>query len=164
MTIRTVLHVLLMGILFGSNAFSQDRITELNAYWNVVKEKVEAGDVDGYAATYHEDGILVYDKNKTCFSVKEALENWRDGLEKTKKGLTKVNLNFRFSDRRGDDITAFERGIFRYELLDEKGRQSVRFVHFEGLLTKKNGKWLLMLEHQKLPATKEEWLSLNELE
>lgn len=79
MTIRTVLHVLLMGILFGSNAFSQDRITELNAYWNVVKEKVEAGDVDGYAATYHEDGILVYDKNKTCFSVKEGvgkLERW----------------------------------------------------------------------------------------
>ncbi|WP_047246435.1 YybH family protein [Maribacter thermophilus] len=163
MTIRTVLHVLLIGILFSSNAFSQDRITELNAYWDVVKEKVEAGDVDGYAATYHEDGILVSDKNKTCFSVKEALENWRDGLEKTKKGITKVNLDFRFSDRRGDNITAFERGIFRYELLDEKGQQSVRFVHFEGLLTKKNGKWLLMLEHQKLPATKEEWGSLGKL-
>ncbi|MBQ4913921.1 nuclear transport factor 2 family protein [Maribacter sp. MMG018] len=164
MKIKIVLHVLLVGMLFSSNAFSQDRITELNTYWKVVKEKVEAGDVDGYAATYHEDGILVSDNNKSCYSVKEALENWRDGLEKTKKGITKVNLDFRFSDRRGDAVTAFEKGIFRYDLVDEKGQQSVRFVHFEGLLTKKNGKWLLILEHQKLPATKEEWLSLSQLD
>lgn len=94
---RVVLKVVLIFILFTCDAISQNRITELNAYWNEVKEVVEAGDVDGYGATFHEDGILVSDTGKICYSLQEALKKWQDGLEKTNKGLTQVNLDFRFS-------------------------------------------------------------------
>ena len=163
MEIRVVLKVAFIGLLFTCNSIAQNRITELNAYWNVVKEKVEAGDVMGYGATFHEDGILVSDRGKVCYSLKEALEKWKDGLEKTKKGITKVELDFRFSERTGDITTAFERGIFRHDLLDENGERKERFIHFDALLTKKNGKWQLMLEHQKLPASKEEWLSMAKM-
>ena len=86
---------------------------------------------------------------------------WQDGLKKANKGLTQVNLDFRFSERTRDITTAFEKGIFRHELLDENCRRTERFIHFDALLTKKNGKWQIMLEHQKLPATKEEWLALS---
>tara|TARA_R110002073_G_scaffold2547_2_gene16702 strand:- start:163 stop:654 length:492 start_codon:yes stop_codon:yes gene_type:complete len=163
MEIRVVLKVAFIGLLFTCNSFAQNRITELNAYWNVVKEKVEAGDVMGYGATFHEDGILVSDRGKVCYSLKEALEKWKDGLEKTNKGITKVELDFRFSERTGDITTAFERCIFRHDLLDENGERKERFIHFDALLTKKNGKWQLMLEHQKLPASKEEWLSMAKM-
>ena len=163
METRTILKVVVIFMLFASDAISQNRITELNAYWNDVKEVVEAGDVVGYGATFHEDGILVSDIGKICYSLQEALKKWEDGLVKTNKGLTQVNLNFRFSERTGDITTAFEKGIFRYELLDESGKRTERFVHFDALLTKKNGKWQIMLEHQKLPATKVEWLALSEL-
>ncbi|WP_157943758.1 MULTISPECIES: YybH family protein [Arenibacter] len=163
METRTILKVVVIFMLFTSDAISQNRITELNAYWNDVKEVVEAGDVVGYGATFHEDGILVSDIGKICYSLQEALKKWEDGLVKTNKGLTQVNLNFRFSERTGDITTAFEKGIFRYELLDESGKRTERFVHFDALLTKKNGKWQIMLEHQKLPATKVEWLALSEL-
>ncbi|SHF75533.1 protein of unknown function [Arenibacter palladensis] len=163
MEIRGVIKVLFIGLLFSCNVFAQDRITELNAYWNVVKEKVEAGDVAGYGATFHEDGILVSDRGKVCYPLKEALEKWKDGLEKTNKGLIKVNLDFRFSERTGDNTTAFERGIFRHDLLDENGERAERFIHFDALLIKKDGKWLIMLEHQKLPATKEEWQGMAKM-
>ncbi|CAN0340379.1 unnamed protein product [Scytosiphon promiscuus] len=163
MEIRVVLKVAFIGLLFTCNSIAQNRITELNAYWNVVKEKVEAGDVMGYGATFHEDGILVSDRGKVCYSLKEALEKWKDGLERTNKGITKVELDFRFSERTGDITTAFERGIFRHDLLDENGERKERFIHFDALLTKKNGKWQLMLEHQKLPASKEEWLSMAKM-
>ena len=163
METRTILKVVVIFMLFTCEAISQNRITELNAYWNEVKEVVEAGDVVGYGATFHEDGILVSDIGKICYSLQEALKKWEDGLVKTNKGLTQVNLNFRFSERTGDITTAFEKGIFRYELLDESGKRTERFVHFDALLTKKNGKWQIMLEHQKLPATKVEWLALSEL-
>jgi len=163
MEIRVVLKVAFIGLLFTCNSIAQNRITELNAYWNVVKEKVEAGDVMGYGATFHEDGILVSDRGKVCYSLKEALEKWKDGLEKTNKGITKVELDFRFSERTGDITTAFERGIFRHDLLDENGERKERFIHFDALLTKKDGKWQLMLEHQKLPASKEEWLSMAKM-
>ncbi|MEQ8216925.1 MAG: DUF4440 domain-containing protein [Arenibacter sp.] len=163
MEIRVVLKVVFIGLLFTCNSFAQNRISELNAYWHLVKEKVEAGDVSGYGATFHEDGILVSDRGKVCYSLKEALEKWKDGLEKTNKGITKVELDFRFSERTGDITTAFERGIFRHDLLDENGERTERFIHFDALLTKKKGKWQLMLEHQKLPATKEEWLSMEKM-
>lgn len=163
MKTKAMLKVALIFILFTCDAISQNRMTELNAYWNEVKEVVEAGDVEGYGATFHEDGILVSDTSKICYSLQEALKKWQDGLEKTNKGLTQVILDFRFSERTGDITTAFEKGIFRHELLDENGKRTERFIHFDALLTKKNGKWQIMLEHQKLPATKEEWLALNEL-
>jgi len=164
METRAVLKVALIYVLFTCNAFAQTRINELNAYWNVVKAKVESGDVAGYGATFHEDGILVADRGQVCYSLNDALIKWKDGLGKTKEGLTKVNLDFRFSDRTGDHITAFEKGIFRHELLDEKGEIKESITHFEALLTKTTGKWLIMLEHQKSPATKEEWLSLSKIE
>ncbi|SMG21618.1 YybH family protein [Arenibacter troitsensis] len=163
MEIRAGIKVVFIGLLFSCNVFAQDRITELNAYWNVVKENVEAGDVAGYGATFHEDGILVSDRGKVCYSLREALEQWRNGLEKTNKGITKVNLDFRFSERTGDNTTAFERGIFRHNLLDEHGERTERFIHFDALLIKKNGKWQIMLEHQKLPATKEEWMGMAKM-
>lgn len=163
MEIWTVLKVTFIGVLFHCNVFAQNRITELNAYWEVVKEKVESGDVAGYGETFHEDGILVSDTGKACYPLDEALKKWKDGLEKTKRGITKVTLDFRFSERTGDETTAFEKGMFRYDLLDENGERTERFVHFDALLIKKNGKWQLMLEHQKLPAAKEEWLSMGKM-
>lgn len=163
MKIKTTLKVVLLVMLFTSSAIAQNRISELNAYWNVVIEKVEAGDVAGYGSTFHEDGVLVSESSESCYSLKKALIRWKEGLEKTAKGLTKVKLDFRFSERLGDNDSAFEKGIFRYELLDENGQKSVRFIHFDALLVKKDGKWQIMLEHQKLPATKEEWIALNSL-
>ena len=158
---KNMLKVVVLAMLFTSSAIAQNRISELNAYWNVVKEKVEAGDVAGYGSTFHEDGVLVSESSESCYALKKALIRWKEGLEKTAKGLTRVKLDFRFSERLGDDDSAFEKGIFRYELLDENGQNSVRFIQFDALLVKKEGKWQIMLEHQKLPATKEEWLALK---
>ena len=160
---KNMLKLVLLTMLFTGSAIAQNRISELNAYWNVVKEKVEAGDVAGYGSTFHEDGVLVSESSESCYALKKALIRWKEGLEKTAKGLTKVKLDFRFSERLGDDDSAFEKGIFRYELIDENGQNSVRFIQFDALLVKKEGKWQIMLEHQKLPATKEEWLALKPL-
>lgn len=163
MKTKAILKVVLVFLLFTSNLISQNRITELNAYWSVVKEKVEAGDVVGYGETFHEDGVLVSDSGKVCYSLKDALIKWKDGLEKTKNGVTVVNLDFRFSERTGDKTTAFEKGIFRHEVQDENGRRIERFIHFDALLVKKNSKWQIMLEHQKLQATIEEWVALSKI-
>lgn len=163
MKIKTRLKVALIAMLITSSAIAQNRISELNAYWNVVKEKVEAGDVAGYGSTFHEDGVLVSETSESCYALKKALIRWQDGLEKTAKGLTKVQLDFRFSERLGDNESAFEKGIFKHDLLDENGQNIVRYIHFDALLVKKDGTWQIMLEYQKLPATKEEWLALNPL-
>lgn len=161
--VRAVLKVMFIGLLFSCNVFAQNRISELNAYWKEVKEKVEAGDVLGYGTTFHEDGILVSDRGGVCYPLKEALHKWKEGLEKTKKGLTQVTLDFRFSERTGDPTTAFERGIFRHDLMDENGERVERFIHFDALLTKKEGKWQLLLEHQKSLASKEEWSGMGKM-
>ncbi len=37
---------------------------------------------------------------------------------------------------------------------------SEQFIHFDALLVKKDG-WLMMMEYQKTPASKEEWDALE---
>ncbi|MGD2123925.1 MAG: hypothetical protein PVJ76_19395, partial [Gemmatimonadota bacterium] len=40
-------------------ALAQDRTGELDAFWAEVSRTVAEGDFEGYAATYHEDAVLV---------------------------------------------------------------------------------------------------------
>lgn len=137
------------------------REAELNAYWEEVIRVVEAGDAEGYGATFHEDGVLVSESSKVAYPMTTALSRWKQGLDDTRAGKTKVNLSFRFSQRLGDPTTAHEKGIFRHELIDEEGIKNVSLFHFEALLVKKNGEWKLLMEYQQSKANLEEWNSLK---
>ena len=70
-------------------------------------------------------------------------------------------MAFRFSQRLGDATTAHETGIFRYSMIDSKGKGKDEYIHFECLLVKKNGKWKTLMEYQKAEATLKEWEALK---
>lgn len=72
----------------------------------------------------------------------------------------KAKVEFRFSERWGDETTARETGIFVYSTVDEKGVRKESYVHFEVLLVKEQG-WKTLMEFQKGPATEEEWEKLR---
>lgn len=137
------------------------REAELNAYWEEVIRVVEAGDSEGYGATFHEDGVLVSESSKVAYPMTTALSRWKQGLDDTRDGKTKVNLDFRFSQRLGDLTTAHEKGIFRHVLINEEGIKKVSLLYFEALLVKKDGEWKLLMEYQKSEATLAEWNALK---
>jgi hypothetical protein len=148
------------------NVFSQvgntpdaSRLAELDAFWNEVSRTIEEGDFEGYASTFHEKAVLVSDPRGVAYPIRKALAGWKKDIEDTRAGLRKSSVAFRFSKRMGDPTTAFESGIFYYSF-EANGEKGGYYIHFDGLLVKE-GTWKMMLEHQKSPATKEEWDALE---
>ena len=140
------------------------RIAELDKFWTELARTVREGDFEGYAATYHEDAVVVFasGKNKTSIPVAKALAGWKQGFLDTKTGKNISDVTFRFSQRIGDDTTAHETGIFVYTSSDSTSENKVQYrVHFEMLLVKRNNKWLGVMEYQKSDATEEEWEAIK---
>lgn len=133
------------------------RLKELDAYWAEVSRTVKAGDFKGYQATCHPEGILVSGSSRKSYPLAQALARWKQGFDDTKAGKIKASVEFRFSQRWGDATTAHETGIFLYQATKADGTKSVDYIHLEALLTKKNGRWLIVMEFQKSKATKTEW-------
>ena len=131
-------------------------LAELDAFWAEVSRTVEEGDFEGYAATYHEDAVLVSGLSGTSYPIAQALDGWKQGFLDTKAGLMKAGVEFRFTQRLSDETTAHETGMFHYFVVGEDEQRTDQYVHFEALLVKKGG-WKLVMEYQKSPATEEEW-------
>ena len=122
------------------------RLAELDRFWVELARTVNEGDFEGYEATYHKDAVVVFatGKNKTSVSISKALAGWKEGFIKTKEGKQNDAVQFRFSQRIGDESTAHETGIFRFTSKDSIGKLIAKYtLHFEMLLIKRDGKWPL---------------------
>jgi len=138
----------------------KERLAELDAYWNEVSRAVREGDFEGYKATCHEQGVLVSGSKRTSYPLSKALARWKKDFTATKAGKIKAKVEFRFSQRFGDETTAHETGIFLYSFTDPKGQWKQEHVHFQALLLKGKDGWKIMMEYQKSKATQAEWDAL----
>jgi len=146
-------------VLLGSQAASGQESApsaDLDAFWAELSRTVAEGDFDGYAATYHEDAILVSGLSETSSPISQALDGWKQGFMDTQAGEMTASVEFRFTQRISDPTTAHETGIFHYSMVGADGQRTDQYIHFEALLTKKQD-WKMMMEYQKSPATREEW-------
>ena len=137
------------------------RLAELDTYWAKVSRAVREGDFDGYKATCHEKGVLVSGTKKTSYLLSKALVRWEKDFTAAKAGEIKAKVEFRFSQRFGDETTAHETGIFLYSFTDPEGRWKQEHVHFQALLLKGKDGWKIMMEYQKSKAKKVEWDALT---
>ena len=140
------------------------RIEQLDAYWDALSQTVKDGNFEGYESLYHPDAVIVFavGQNKTSVPISKAMENWKQGFLDTQSGKVSANVEFRFSQRIGNETTAHETGIFHYQSKNSDGELTAdSYIHFEMLFVKMNGQWLSTMEYQKSQATKEEWDALN---
>lgn len=157
---RPALAAVVCVVLYGADARAQVT-AELDAYWAEVARTVQEGDFEGYAALYHDDAILVSLGSANSYPIAQALEGWEQGFMDTREGRVEASVEFRFSQRLNDETTGHETGIFHYRLVNGAGEVSESRVHFEALMVKKDGAWLMLMEYQKEPATPEEWNALR---
>jgi len=140
---------------------TKDRISELDIYWTEVSRCVGEGDFEGYKDTIHDEGILVYEPGEKAYPLAKALIRWKKEFDDTKSGKMKAGVSFRFSQRLGDETTAFETGMFRYFQIKSDGTERVEYIHLEALLVKKPDGWKIVMENQKAKGTKAEWDKLK---
>lgn len=116
MNISAIFFTSFLFALFCSlptSANESERLSELDAYCSEVSRAIREGDFEGYKATSHEEGVLVSGAKKTSYALtKASLAGWKQGMDDTKEGKNHAGVAFRFSQRLGDDTTAYETGIF----------------------------------------------------
>jgi hypothetical protein len=144
----------------ASGADETTRLAQLDKFWSEVQAAVQTGDYDRYKATCHPSGVLVSGAKKASYPLSKALAGWKQGFLDTKSGKMKASVEFRFSQRLGDETTAHETGIFHYWTVDANGNRDDHCVHFEALLVKEK-RWQTMMEYQKGPASENEWAQLK---
>ena len=142
---------------------NKQRIKELDAYWIETSRCVGEGDWDAYLKTVHPDGILVAGKRGYSVPLTKVFVKWKKEFNDTKAGKIKASVEFRLSKRFGDETTAHESGMFLYKQTNAEGKKIAEYIHFEALLIKKEGQWLIMMEYQKSGGTKEEWDKLAKI-
>ncbi len=138
----------------------QERLAELDAYWAELSRTVQEGDFKGYEAALHPEGVLVSGSQKKSSRLAMALAGWKKDFDRTKSGEMRAEVEFRFSQRLGDENTAHETGMFRYASAMRGGEMEEVYIHLEALLVKKEG-WKIMMEFQRGKGTREEWESLK---
>lgn len=139
---------------------AMDWLSELDDYWDTVEKAVSSGNFQNYCDTIHPDGVIVAGGKQSSYPLAQALARWKSDFEATRSGKVKTHLEFRFAHRYGDPTTAHESGIFAYTGQEPGKEAKTDYIAFESLLTKKNGKWKMLMEYQKGPATEEEWNAL----
>lgn len=158
---------MLIKFLFSASFFwmvftniQADLTSEVDAFWAEVSRTVAEGDFEGYAALYHEDAVLVNGISGESYPISDVLDGWKQGFLDTQDGKMSASVEFRFSKRIHGETTAHDTGIFCYTSQMEGEELQSAYVHFQGLLVKKDGKWLMTMEYQMAPATEEEWEAL----
>lgn len=153
--------VLWRGLQVKELAGETTRLEELDAYWAEVSRAVGEGDFAAYAATCHEDGVLISGTKKSSEPLASALKRWKTEFDQTKAGSMKASVDFRFKQRWGSETTAHEIGMFRYAQKMGDGEERVEYIHLRALLAKKDGTWKILMENQESRGSKEEWDSLK---
>lgn len=127
--------------------------------WSVISRTVEEGDIQGMAAVYHQDAVLV--GNSGTVPVSEQLVKWGQDMETQKQAGARASVEFRFSSRQDDRLTAFETGIFRYAVAGQPDEEAPVYVEFETLLVKQDGRWLILMERQLDTVDQDAWAALE---
>ena len=157
MKTSTLTFSILAGMLLPPSQIDAQVTPQLDAFWAEMARTVQEGDFEGYGRLYHPDAVLVSLGSETSYPIARALAGWEQGFIDTHEGRAEASVTFRFTQRLHDETTAHETGIFRYTLTPTNGDPRVASIHFEGLLVRQDGTWLLVMEYQKRPATDEEW-------
>ncbi len=159
-TARTALFVLVASLTTSAQVQAQIQAqveSELDAYWAGVIQAVRAGDANAYRAGYHPDAVLVYATRGLTRSIADDIAANIEAFADTREGRSMADLAFRFTRRMHNEDTAHEMGMFQFTSGPTGGEERIAYIHFEALLVKKDGKWLMTMEYQKSRGTEEEW-------
>ncbi len=133
---------------------------ELDAYWAKVSRTVSEGDFAAYQETCHEQGVIISGTKQSCYPLRQALARWQTDFDRTRAGEVKSSVDFRFAHRYRDATTAHESGVFRYTATEAGAEPVTTYTAFEALLTRQDGNWKILMEHQKGTATESDWNAL----
>ena len=116
--------------------------------WKVVAATVVSSDIVAMGKVYHPNAIYV--DGRGTQPIAEVLAIWGKDMVTMKNAGSTAMVELRFGKRQDNATTAFQSGAFKYTVTDKAGVRTSSTIAFEALLTKHNGAWRILMEHQIL--------------
>lgn len=123
--------------------------------WQVIARTVVQSDIVGMGKVYHANAIYVDGRGSQ--PIAEVLGGWGKDMVTMKQAGSTATVELRFGKRLDNATTAFESGAFKYTVTDKAGVRTSSTIAFEALLTKQNGAWRILMEHQIGPIDAAAW-------
>lgn len=164
----TFIVILFLGIFLTSTTIAKEKsgqdpaiIAQIDKeLWKPLIESVYEADYPLHESCYHPSAVMVLEINGETMSGKQWLEGVKAGFEERKNQAKTTFLKMRFSKRLHDPVSGYETGIFLFSSIRD-GERKNKYIKFEFLLTRENGKWQLLLENQQERMTEEDWDALD---
>lgn len=123
--------------------------------WKVVAATVVSSDIVAMGKVYHPNAIYV--DGRGTQPIAEVLAIWGKDMVTMKNAGSTAMVELRFGKRQDNATTAFQSGAFKYTVTDKAGVRTSSTIAFEALLTKHNGAWRILMEHQIGPIDAAAW-------
>ncbi len=149
--------------VFQINALAEEstRLAELDKFWKRISQAVGKGDFEAYRQLHHPDGVWLMHGSPS--RMETAHQGFREGFQHTVQGEVQAGIEFRWSQRRGGDGTALERGAYRY--WSKSGDVDyVQYTACEAVLVKTSDGWRLLTMNHVQPLTEAQWTALTAVE
>jgi len=164
----TLFAVLIIAIFSTSTTVAKEKLSQDPAIiaqidkelWKPLIESVYEADYPLHESCYHPSAVMVLEIGGETMSGKQWLEGVKAGFEERKMQAKTTFIKMRFSKRLHDSVSGYETGIFLFSNIRD-GERTNKYIKFEFLLTRENGKWQLLLENQQERLTEEDWNALD---
>lgn len=123
--------------------------------WQVVAATVVNSDIVAMGKVYHPNAVYVDGRGSQ--PIAEVLGTWGKDMVTMKNAGSTATVELRWSKRQDNATTAFESGAFKYTVIDKTGKRTASTIAFEALLTRHNGAWRILMEHQIGPIDAAAW-------
>ncbi|MFW6227617.1 MAG: YybH family protein [Bacteroidota bacterium] len=133
------------GVLAQNN---QENMAEINRQvWYPFYKAYETLDAELFASLHDTAIFRIPADNKTIETYSEyisGLENW---FAQNLKDNRQLNIEFRFFERINNNLTASERGIYKFSMRAPGTEEVVFYGKFHVILQKENGVWKIRMDY-----------------
>jgi ketosteroid isomerase-like protein len=144
--------LIIVFLSFLSNTFAQNTIQKEidDQVWKPFTEAITTQNVEKFLSVHSKDvvrverdskKILSYDQYKS--NVEKGWPGWKESIAKNK---TKYSFELRFTERLGNENTAYEVGYFKNESTNADGQVRKSFGKFHVVLRKEDGVWKILVD------------------
>jgi hypothetical protein len=123
--------------------------------WQVIAATVVSSDIVRMGKVYHPNAIYVDERGTQ--PIADVLAGWGKDMVEMKRTGSTATVELRFSTRHDNATTAFQKGAFRYTVIDKAGTRTPTMIAFEALMTRHNGAWRILMERQLGPIDAAAW-------
>ena len=139
--------LLLLLIVCVHSVSGQDAKTEINKQvWSVFIDAFNKFDTDRFMSVYSKSVIRVPLDEKKILNYDEYRKNINREYQFNKNYNIKAKMELRFTERIYSNAKAYEKGIFKIELIDNNGKPMTLYNTFQVLLNKESGTWKIVFD------------------